>query len=112
MTWFIRRMFPFLRKMPSTDISSRYQLLVSVDEWKHDLPICFIAETISSTKLGTRRGTLAAPNIESTPSRSASNSNGTQNTPVNQSGQKKNLLCSYAVQLTLLLNVLLIRLVE
>jgi hypothetical protein len=65
---------------------------------------------MSSTKLGIRSGTGAAPNMESTPSRSASSSRGTQKTPIRYENGES--LGQYKRHSTFLLHVLLIALVE
>lgn len=78
---FSRLILPFFRKMPSTDMSV-YMTVSFCKVNKHTgLPICRIAETTSSIKLGTLKVDLVAPSNESAPSLSTRSSRGTPKTP-------------------------------
>lgn len=80
-----RLIFPFFRNIPSTDISIPRKCVSSQTRGRNrrncSIPICRMADTTSSMKLGTLSGVLHAPYKESAPSRSTNNSRGTPNTP-------------------------------
>lgn len=69
-------MLPFLRKIPSTDISGGAisQARVRREIGLKSSPIVLIAEITSSIKLGTRRALSLAPSKESAPSLSTKTS--------------------------------------